>query len=207
LNAVPAERVFLPMAFFGGHNLSVHETSSPATVPDNPIAKLMFYLNCINSITNLNLSRRLTNYANWRSVSQQDLAEIFAACVVLDPKTLADKGILMWDREGRICRPGENRFFSITDREVRGFIDPEVIIGGQRTTITQIMAFGEVWIRSNYLLPLAFLLEQAGITEETLRRPGYTAAPQTYTPRPPASPSRSGYRSMEPQPNCCCLLL
>jgi hypothetical protein len=124
------------MAFFGGYNVSVQDTPSPASVPENPIAQLMFYLNCIDSITNLNLIYRLIDYRNWRNVTPSELAEIMALCVRLDPRTLAEKGVLIWEKAGRICRPGENRFFAITDREVRGFIDGEVVIGGQRTRIT-----------------------------------------------------------------------
>jgi hypothetical protein len=102
-------------------------------------------------------------------VQPNDLAEVIALCLVLEPRTLAEKGIFIWDREGRICRSGENRFFSITDREVRGITDGEVVIAGQRTRLTQVMAFGDGWIQSNYLVPMAFMARELGLSSSGRR--------------------------------------
>jgi hypothetical protein len=102
------------MAAFGTRDVSVSDTSSRTTVPQNPIAQLMYYLNCIISISNVNLSSRLTNFHNWNDVQPNELAEIMALCVMLDPRELSEKGILVWDREGRVCNENANRFIAIT---------------------------------------------------------------------------------------------
>jgi hypothetical protein len=109
------------MARNAGHNISVKETTGTAaiTVEQNPIAKLMYYmhLNCLNSIVNLTLDRRLIKYHNWELVHEDDLTAMIELRMALDPKMLAEKGVLLWDRDQPVCRPGENHFFSITDDE------------------------------------------------------------------------------------------
>jgi hypothetical protein len=182
------------MAFFGGRNVFVEDSSSPASVPENIIVQPMFYLNCIDSITNLNLFYRLTEYRNWRNVTPSELAEIMVLCVMLDRRTLAEKWVLIWDKEGRTCRPGENRFFAITDREVRGFIDGEVMIGGQRTRITQVIAFENRWIKANYLIPLAFLCHELGITSSAPSPPRVFVdpSPPRYSSPTPSRSADSG---------------
>jgi hypothetical protein len=119
--------------------LSFLDTSTSTAVPDHPIASLMYYLSCINSITTVNLPSHVTFCESCDNASSDDVAEVIAACIFVDPRILAHQGLVIWDSDCEICQPGENRFFSASDSEMSEFGDRD---GGQGTTLTQVMAFG-----------------------------------------------------------------
>jgi hypothetical protein len=215
-----------------GRNVDVQETTRATAVPENPIALLMYYLACLDSITNLNLRSRLVNYQNYHSLTPSDVVEIIQLCIVLDPATLARQGIFIWDHSGEVCKRGENRFFEITDRQVQGFIQGEVLIAGQRTRITSIMAFADDWIIRNYFVPLGFICHELGLAapsgpSQRSTAPSGSTPPSRYAPTSSSTPlgsstspsrhtsptkSSGGYnlfdesRQDESECNCCLLL-
>jgi hypothetical protein len=102
---------------------------------------------------------------------------------------LARDGVLIWDSEGEFCQPGENRFFSITDREGGRLPDPSCIIYGQRVTATQIMAFGDGWIPHNSFIPFAYACQELGITPTQVERAKQDATASGFA-EPPQRPTR-----------------
>jgi hypothetical protein len=123
----------------------------------------MFDVACIDSISDRTMRRMLVDSWHWTDVSPSDVAELVVLCLALDPRELANRGIFLWDDEGRICCPGENRFLEITDTQIRGFADADMVIGGTRRRVTQIMAFGNAWIIRYYIVPLGFICSHVGI--------------------------------------------
>jgi hypothetical protein len=136
----------------GAELVTVEDAAPRVIIPDSPLACLMYYLHCVNQIANFDLSPRLTNFVEWRSVPAQDRDEILATCETLNPKDLSDKRIFIWDNEGRRCPPTELKFMSI--KEAGGFIDTETMIAGRTIRVTQVMVFGQVWVSKHYLQPM-----------------------------------------------------
>ena len=70
-------------AVFGRTEVRLRETSVNATIPDSPIAKLMYYFNCVCSCIEPDESasiRRLRNYKEYSSLSNEEQATLLLLC-------------------------------------------------------------------------------------------------------------------------------
>ena len=65
------------------NKLTIRDTTITVTVPDNPKAKLMYYLKCVSSVVIANQLKGYTNYKAYNSLPDSeidyilDLARIF----------------------------------------------------------------------------------------------------------------------------------
>ena len=62
------------MAAFVGERVGIRDISRDASVPQNPKAKLMYYLDCVASVIQLDdrALSRLRNYQNYYLLSDQE---------------------------------------------------------------------------------------------------------------------------------------
>ncbi|CAF4462478.1 unnamed protein product, partial [Rotaria magnacalcarata] len=62
------------MAYVQRNRIGFHDTSVPANVPNNDVARLMYYLNCVYTVIeyNDNNIRRYRNCQNWSSLSSEE---------------------------------------------------------------------------------------------------------------------------------------
>lgn len=80
--------------------INVKRTTAATTVPDDPIAKLMYYLNCVFSCVDIGNDpslNRLRNYSNYTSLSTDEKAQVVSLCLVLSPDKLT--GVIFFRNE------------------------------------------------------------------------------------------------------------
>ena len=78
-------------AVLGRTEVQIKKTGVSCTVPDNPIAKLMYYFNCVCSCVDADFDssiRRLRNYDNYSSLSAEEQAKLLILCLALSPDKL-----------------------------------------------------------------------------------------------------------------------
>lgn len=66
-------------ALLGKTEISIKATGQKCTVPDNPIAKLMYYFNCVCSCIEFDNNptiRCLRDYENYASLSSDEEAQV-----------------------------------------------------------------------------------------------------------------------------------
>lgn len=74
---------------FQRQNIEVEVTGTTVTVPDNNIARLMYYLHCVNScIPGFEIPERLRRYQNYYLLSDDDRANVVAHALLLKPEIL-----------------------------------------------------------------------------------------------------------------------
>ena len=64
-------------ANFGFNNLKVEAIGQKVTIPNDDVAKLMYYLSCVDTVINYNEIDRLTDYENYDLLSVDGMAELF----------------------------------------------------------------------------------------------------------------------------------
>ena len=149
------------MAFALGFNdVEVKKTGSTANVPNNPKAKLMYYLHCMCftldlSGTSRNL-QRLRNYSNYASLSARETNELVMLCRLLNPVLLNDKCIFHSDV---VCGNKPNQFFEINAKRTTFAAVQSVMIGSVRANVSKIMCYKMDWLKTYYTEPMKYLLK------------------------------------------------
>jgi hypothetical protein len=145
---------------FGHHEIGVKRTGERATVADNDIAKLMYYLKCVCTTIECNDQpeiRRFTNYSNWRSLSTDEQQQLFVLCYTLSPDILQNKVFFQNDT---LCIDTSNEFYEISQVSRQLVAAQSIVIAGQTRRVNKIMTYKMSWMQENYLEPMRRLAQR-----------------------------------------------
>ena len=163
------------MALVAGRtHIEIKKTGTACTVAENPKAKLMYYFNCVcncvepDSDANI---RRLRDYHNYWSLSNEEEAQLLILCLALSPDKLVDS--IFFHNED-IDR--DNQFYEVSAVNTKLIIAESLLIGGQQRRVQSIMMFKKRWIENSYVDPLM-----------TYKRGNTLALPSTSSQPPPRS--------------------
>ena len=125
-------------------------TGQDATVPDNAIAKLMYYLNsvafCVAELY-ITIPKKLRDYENYSLISDQDRVEVLWWAQRLHPENLKFVGAFVDDHT--LCEEGySNEFY----KRQEWTVVPVPRFG--QFHIMRVMAFTEQWLTENYKTPM-----------------------------------------------------
>lgn len=141
-------------AVLGRTEVQIKKTGSSTTVPNNPTAKLMYYLDCVCSCVEADDDpsiRRLRNYQNnYSSLSNEEEAKLLILCLALSPDKLI--GTILFpseEIEGKV-----NQFLELSAVSTKLVVAESLLVGGQQKKVQKIMMFKKSWIESYYLNPL-----------------------------------------------------
>ena len=206
---------------FGNFNrVSVKPFGERTTVPDDDVAKLMYYLSCVDTVINYNEIDRLTDYENYDLLSVDSMTELFKLVLLFNPKIFVDAGIFILD-DSLLPYGMDNQFYEITDERIGLHVDDVIFIGGRTVKVLKVMACNESWLLRNYLRPWENILDKTEQYQRRYSRPFYIPPPpliQNYNPpkryySPPKrrysspAPSISSYESKKKSDGCkCCLI-
>ncbi len=200
---------------FSKKEVGLADMSVTVKVPDNDIAKLMYYLNSMCTVLGLETTgyniARLTDYNKHYMLTNDEKVKLFALCGYLSPDVLNDKCIFHSDE---LCGDSNNRFFRLNSTETVFVAAESVFVGSAKVSVKQIMAYKMSWMRNNYINPMTRCIKlrieerenQRAITSNT--RP----AIQTRTRIPPVRRNTTGnntnwdYSSNSSSLDCCTIL-
>lgn len=132
--------------------LGIKITGQTAHVPNTPMATLMYYLGCIDSLVDFNIPSKLRDYDNYSQLTYEDENQVLCLAVLLSPDVFIEKSIMI--NEPRLCGNSQNKFYEITDTQTSVAATREFIIGGKRVRTMKLMAFKKTWIEENYIEPM-----------------------------------------------------
>jgi hypothetical protein len=151
----------------------IEETSVDVTVPNNPTARLMYYINSICCVLEFNDAAvtRYQEYKYYYDMTRQDQLTIKEICLLLKPDIFKDKVIFEADDLG----DSGNKFFKIGEQKLTVAAVESFIIGGVSRRVAQIMFYTPQWLMRNYYTPLRNLNEE-------LNRPAIRYVNNNYPP-------------------------
>lgn len=159
------------MAFVVGRNeIGIRETGRRVTVPDNNIAKLMYYLHCVLTTIDSNDEseiRRFTDYQNWRRLSNDEQKQLVVLCYTLSPDVFEDKVFFQSDA---LCEDLGNKFYEISQVRQRLVAVQSIVVAGQAKRVNQIMTYKNSWMRTYYLEPMRNEAQRLSENERRRRR-------------------------------------
>ena len=109
-------------------NLQIRAFGSKANVPKNPIANLMYYLNCVATVIDYH-DPLLTDYHNYDLLSGEELLAVYQLATLLNPQLFIQAGIFIVDQN--LLLDFSNQFYEITDETIGIHVNSEIIIGGK----------------------------------------------------------------------------
>ena len=145
-------------ATLGMNRVRMNVYGEEVTIPNDNIAKLMYYLNCVSTVIDYNEPNLLTDYQNYTRLDSKGRQIVYELACILDPKIFIDNGIFIVDSD----LPPEyfpNKFVKITDetivlhanREIHA--NREVMIGGKIRKALNVMICDPKWLSSFYYIP------------------------------------------------------
>ena len=139
-------------------SLDVKLTGRTVYVPENKIAKLMYYLNCVAVVIQYDRNNKLLEYQDYYLLSDEEEEMVVTLAILFDPKIFIDKKLFLVGEKyvpsGKI-----NQFYEITNNKFGIHVSSEVIIGGVSRKILQFMGCKNSWLEEYYYEPLKDYLD------------------------------------------------
>ena len=158
------------MAAFLHERMGLRATGSLTTVANNPRAKLMYYLDCVSNVLQLdnpNLSR-LKNYSRYFALDEEDETLLLYLVILLSPDELIGK--VFFPSDALCGGDRNNKFYEISHVSHLFAVQQNIVIGGERKRVVKIMTFKQSWIYQYYINPMQAIQQQRARREEARRR-------------------------------------
>ncbi|KAK8835751.1 hypothetical protein M9Y10_040570 [Tritrichomonas musculus] len=178
--------------------LGIKATGTTVSIPNAPMAKLMYYLNTVDSLTDFGIPSHLKDYSSYSNLSFDEENQVLCLAVLLSPDMFTEKGIMINDP--RLCPDANNEFYEISDVRTAVAITQEFIIRGKKVHTLKIMAFKTAWIENNYFYPMmSYKNRLEAISEGNVEdlRPRPKQIEYRYSPSPSTNQQPSSRRSIE----------
>ena len=135
------------------NKLTIRDTTISTVVPDDPKAKLIYYIHCICCVLRTDKLDRYRNYKEYYNIPDSEIEYILELADIFNPKFLVETGIFILNED----MDGGNRFFEIKDEHMGLHANDEIVISGVRVRVLKLMFFKKNWIFKNYLEPYSIL--------------------------------------------------
>ena len=141
------------MALVEANEIGIREIGRVAAIPNNDVARLMYYLDCVCSAIQYtdNDIHRYRNYQNWSSLPNDDVRVLWILCLALSPDEFEGKVFFQSDD---LCGDCGNMFFEITQICNQLVVVESIVIAGRSRQVNQIMAYRMSWMQQNYIEPV-----------------------------------------------------
>ncbi|CAF1095215.1 unnamed protein product [Rotaria sp. Silwood1] len=147
------------MAVFQRREIDVQRTGVTASVPNNDIAKCMYYLKCVCTTIECDDANilRFTNYNNYWALSDEEDEIVYKLCLALSPDVLDDKVFFHSDA---LCGNSSNEFYEFSQIRHQLMAVRSILIAGRSRQVNKIMAYKLSWMQNNYFGPMSRLADR-----------------------------------------------
>ena len=152
-----------------GEKITVKDTTVDVTVPDNPYAKLMYYLHCIEDCISIDFGS-LSDYSNYYKYGSDEKSAVVELCQLLTPELLEECGVFFYC--GSLDRG--NKFIELKYEGVAAAANREITIGAYRCVVTQKMLYKYDWEMRYYKNPLRTVTSSSFALINRSETPSYT---------------------------------
>ena len=133
--------------------LESQETEQKIDIPDNKLAKLMYYLKCVFTIIEADTEKRYTNYKNYYLLSKLEEQSVLGLVSTFNPTLMLELNLFKIEPDF-VPIGKENEFYDISDEKFESKIQSEVTIAEVHRKILKVMICKQSWINKYYEEPL-----------------------------------------------------
>ncbi len=148
-------------------NVKIRAFGNTTTIPNNAIAKMMYYLHCVSVVIDYH-DRTLTDYQNYDELTAEQLLAIYLLVKLLHPSLFIDKGVFIVDK--KLLIDTNNQFYEITDETIGFHASREIVIGGKTVKVLKLMACDNDWLSDYYYKPIKEVDDLANLIRDEQRR-------------------------------------
>ncbi len=135
------------------NGIEVRPIGNKVTVPDNDIARLMYYLSCVHTVINYDSKDMFTDYEHYYLLTGNERIELMALVSLFNPNLFVEAGIFIID-DNLVPEGSSNEFYEITDHKIAFHVNEGIMIGGKYVKVRKIMACKTDWLYRNFINPL-----------------------------------------------------
>ena len=150
-------------------------------VPDDDVARLMYYLSCVDTVIDYEGIDNLSDYQNYDLLTVDEMAELFKLVLIFNPKYFVEKGVFVVN-ENLLPNGLGNQFYKITDERIGIHVNNEMFIGGRTVNVLKVMACNMDWLIRNYFTPWKNIFEAADRMQRYKQIEVPEPPPKTYIP-------------------------
>ncbi|CAF0787420.1 unnamed protein product [Adineta ricciae] len=171
------------IAVIGSDELGLNRTTVPVTIPNDNVAYLMYYLNCVCTVIDCKNDpdlQRFISFQNYRQLSVDEQRALVALCRRINPILLKDRVFFQNDA---MCVQFNNEFYDISLVQNRLVAAESIIIAGRIRRVTKIMCYKNIWLQTFYYNPMQRLTDRfrsSTVSPVTYTQPSTSTRP-TYT--------------------------
>ena len=141
-------------AFIQANEIELTRTSVKVFVPDNDVARLMYYLSCVCEAVDCQDDaeiQRFTSYQNWHRLSIIEKQALAVLCYTFSPDVFNDKVFFQIDA---LCVEFINEFYKISQVQTRLLAAESVVIAGRTRQVNKVMVYKRQWLQYYYNDPM-----------------------------------------------------
>jgi len=163
------------------------------SIPNNNIARLMYYLKCVSGCLDDIIPSTYTNYNNYYNLTSLEKKEVVAHALLCSPELLLGKILIPLESSHPILEGHTNKFLKFTEVTtvvgVGANIDSTIIVGGKSVEVNKVMILTKEWLISYYIDPIKAEARILDTVEPP--RSSYTAKNNSYSSQSSYSPSHN----------------
>ena len=138
--------------------ISGRNTSVSVTVPRDNLARLMYYLNSVNSVlAGSPFPSYVTDYRNYDDASKSTKKEIVLLAALFNPNELLGKVFHAVSDSHPQLQGSRNAFIEITAASRQFVVTEAFMVGGHRVQTASIMLCTADWLSTNWEQPIMAL--------------------------------------------------
>ncbi|KAF8910634.1 hypothetical protein CPB84DRAFT_1812732 [Gymnopilus junonius] len=124
-------------------------------IPDDDVARVMYYLNCVTVGVGLNiLVDDLVDFQNYRRLAPHRVALVFKYALEFSPDVFLDKLIFLDDQGEVVTGASRNKFVTVSTACDIVHVQRNIAIAGQVKDVTTVMFFKSSWLEHFYTFPI-----------------------------------------------------
>ncbi|CAF0924921.1 unnamed protein product [Adineta steineri] len=184
---------------FHENEISLEYIGTAVTVPNNDVARLMYYLNCVCVVIDCSRDpeiQRFTNYQKWYYLSRDEQKQLLLVCYTFSPDVFNNR---IFFHSDELCNENSNEFYTINQVRQQLLAADSIVIAGKIREVHKIMTYTMQWMRKFYIKPIARLAQELNTSRPSISST-YTS---TYTPNVIQQPTKDISSKMYSA--CCCI--
>ena len=140
------------MALFQQNQYDLLPTIPRTTVPDNDMARLMYYLSCVFHTIEYEDQdiRKYRDYQRWSMLSHAEQRVVWSLTLTFSPDEFDGK---IFFHSDALCGDSLNKFYESSQVPNQLLAVQSILIAGQTRQVKKIMTYRMSWIQNNYLEP------------------------------------------------------